>query len=60
VIECYECGRDTILRGYLPRVTNTNSDTLFVNPCITECIKFMESGGLNLQGYRIEVIKYEG
>jgi len=57
---CFECGRDTIVEGYTLRVTNNRNDTLFLSPCILECIKFMEHGGLQPQGYRIEVIKHGG
>ena len=56
---CYECGRDTIVSGYMLRVTNTRGDTLFNSKCIVSCIEFMEKSGLMLQGCRIEVMAYE-
>ena len=59
--ECYCCGRDTIIPGYILRVVNFQFETLFVSPCIKECIKFMEEGGYaTVQCYKIEVMPYEG
>ena len=55
---CYECGGDTILRRYTLRVINPKGDTLFVDPCIAQCVKFMEQGGFSMVScYRIEVMK---
>lgn len=59
-MNCYECGRDTLIDGYILRVTNTRGDTFFVKPCIKECIEYMEKSGVSLQEYRIEVMAYEG
>ena len=58
--ECWDCGHETTVDGYLLRVVNTSDDTLFLSPCIVECVKFMESSGLTMQGYRIEVMAYAG
>lgn len=55
---CYCCDRETVIDGYLLRVTNPSGDTLFVSPCIVEAINFMESGGLaSVSCYRIEVMR---
>jgi hypothetical protein len=57
-IECFECGRDTIIDGYILRVTNNRFETLFSSSCIIECINFMEKGGLcDVSCYKIEVMK---
>ncbi len=59
--ECFNCGRDTIIKGYTLRVVNPRFETLFVSPCIKECINFMEKGGFaTVQCYKIEVMPYEG
>jgi len=59
--ECYHCSRDTNTRGYILRVVNARFETLFVSPCIQECIEFMEKGGFSsIQCYKIEVMPYEG
>jgi hypothetical protein len=59
--ECFCCGRDTRMPGYIFRVVNPSFQTLFVSPCIRECIGYMEKGGFaTVQCYKIEVMPYEG
>ena len=57
--ECYGCGY-SYDSDYMLRVVNTRDDTLFVNPCFTCCLEYINEGGLQLQGYRLEVMKYAG
>jgi len=55
---CCCCDRETIIDGYLLRVTNPNGDTLFVTACIVEAINFMEGGAFSsVSCYRIEVMR---
>lgn len=55
---CFDCGKDTVMSGYTIRVCNTNQETLFVHPCILECVEYMETSGLfSTSCYKLEVMK---
>lgn len=58
-MECLCCGRDTIIEGYMFRVTNSRFDTLYLSNCIVSCINYMEGQkhSASTSVYKVEVIK---